>query len=165
MKVNGIFTALKTTLSGLSVQLRRLELISENIANVEKSPDQNGQVYRKKVLISQNQKSVPTRSFGEQLNLKMRRSQNAHLTSVASNEPPVAEKTNELFPYKVKELKGEKLVYNPAHPQADSNGYVRMPDINPVEEMVDLISASRTYEANVTVMNAAKNIAKQALEI
>ena len=57
------------------------------------------------------------------------------------------------------------LVFKPEHPQADENGYVRMPKINVIEEMVDLISATRTYEANVSVMNAAKNIAKRSLEI
>ena len=67
--------------------------------------------------------------------------------------------------YKVIEEKGEKLQFDPNHPQADENGYVKMPDINMVEEMVDLISASRTYEANVTVINAAKQMAKRALEI
>ncbi len=63
------------------------------------------------------------------------------------------------------EHKGEKLVFNPNHPQADDKGYVKMPDINMVEEMVDLISVSRSYEANVTVIDAAKQMAKKTFEI
>ena len=66
---------------------------------------------------------------------------------------------------KVVEESGVRLVYDPQHPLADENGYVRVPDINPVEEMVSLVSATRTYEANVAVMNAAKLIAKKSLEI
>jgi flagellar basal-body rod protein FlgC len=58
-----------------------------------------------------------------------------------------------------------QLVYDPAHPYADENGYIRKPEINVVEEMVDLMSLSRTYEANVQTFNSTKDIAKKALEI
>jgi len=57
------------------------------------------------------------------------------------------------------------LVYNPGHPDANANGYVEMPNVNPVEEMVDMVSASRAYEANVTALNASKAMTKKALEI
>jgi flagellar basal-body rod protein FlgC len=59
----------------------------------------------------------------------------------------------------------ERLVYNPEHPDADENGYVHMPNVNIIVEMVDMISATRAYEANATAFNASKNIAKDALEI
>ena len=59
----------------------------------------------------------------------------------------------------------ERLVYNPEHPDADENGYVHMPNVNIVVEMVDMISATRSYEANVTAFIASKNMAKDALEI
>jgi len=165
MADTGIFTALKTTLSGLSVQVKRLDLISENIANAEKSPDKNGKVYRKKLLISKGNAPKSSRSFSDDLKLKMRRTQTDHMMTSSEDIRPLSGKKDEIYPYKVKEEQGERLVYNPAHPDANADGYVRMPDINPVEEMVDLISASRLYEANVTVMNAAKSIAKEALEI
>ena len=57
------------------------------------------------------------------------------------------------------------MVYDPSHPYADENGYIRKPDINVVEEMVDLMSLSRTYEANVQTFNSAKELAKKALDI
>ena len=60
---------------------------------------------------------------------------------------------------------GFKLEYNPSHPKADENGFIKMPNVNPIEEMVDLVAATRTYEANVTVLNAAKQMAQKALEI
>ncbi|NLS44209.1 MAG: flagellar basal body rod protein FlgC, partial [Firmicutes bacterium] len=58
-----------------------------------------------------------------------------------------------------------RLVYDPGHPDADEGGYVSMPNIDPVREMVDMISASRAYEANVTAINAAKTMAMRALDI
>jgi flagellar basal-body rod protein FlgC len=57
------------------------------------------------------------------------------------------------------------MTYNPEHPDADANGYVAMPNVNVVTEMVNMIAATRAYEANVTVMNAAKNMAMKSLEI
>ena len=67
--------------------------------------------------------------------------------------------------YEIIEEEKIQLVYDPAHPYADSDGYIRKPDINVVEEMVDLMSLSRTYEANVQTFNATKDLAKKALEI
>jgi flagellar basal-body rod protein FlgC len=58
-----------------------------------------------------------------------------------------------------------KMVYDPGHPDADASGYVRMPNVNIVNEMVDMLSASRAYEANVTALNAAKSMALKALDI
>jgi flagellar basal-body rod protein FlgC len=58
-----------------------------------------------------------------------------------------------------------KLVYDPTHPDADQNGYVRMPNVNIVTEMVDMISAARSYEANVTAINTAKSMITKAMEI
>ncbi len=164
MKVGGLFTALQNTLSGLSNQMKRLEVVSENIANAEKSPDKNGKVYRRKIFVSENKRKHGPKSFNDHIKLKMSRSSSAHFSS-ASNTGSIKNDSENQFPFKVVKQKGEKLVFNPSHPNADENGYVKMPDINAVEEMVDLIAAHRTYEANVTVMNAAKGMAKKSLEI
>lgn len=58
-----------------------------------------------------------------------------------------------------------KVVYNPSHPDANETGYVEMPNVNPLKEMVDLMSATRSYEANITTLNASKNMLLKALEI
>ena len=58
-----------------------------------------------------------------------------------------------------------KLIYRPGHPEADENGYVTMPNVNPIEEMVDMMSASRSYEANLAAVRMSKNMASQALDI
>ncbi len=161
MEVKGILSALRTTMGGLSHQMKRLEVVSENIANAEKSPDEKGRVYQRKI-IQPDSKSKLTRSKKDEFTLRMRKTNKNHMEAQNKSSNKGDE---DLSGIKVMEEKGEKLVYNPAHPNADENGYVKMPNVNLVKEMVDLISASRTYEANVTVMAAAKNIAKRSLEI
>jgi len=159
--MDGILSALKTTLFGLSSQMKRMELISENIANVDKSPDENGRVYQKKSLLESGNDKSKIRRFTDAMRLSLRRTDTAHFSGSKSvSKIKDAEKD-----LKVVEQKGEKLVFNPAHPKADEKGYVKMPNVNLVEEMVDLISVSRVYEANVTVINAAKQMAKRSLDI
>lgn len=160
MKVNGILSAIKTTLGGLSGQMKRLEVISENIANAEKSPNKSGKVYQRQMIVSPRKGQV-RRTFNNELGMRLKTSDPNHIQPSGKSNSRTDDPSN----FKVVKEEGAKLVYNPAHPMADENGYVKMPNVNIVEEMVDLISASRTYEANVTVINAAKQIAKKSLEI
>ncbi|MEM2146785.1 MAG: flagellar basal body rod protein FlgC [Candidatus Jordarchaeaceae archaeon] len=160
--MEGIFDIFRENMRGLQIQLKRVKLISENIANAERLPDEEGNVYHKKVLVARKSAEMP--SFADEMHLKLQRTSNGHLGGSLEKEIPVASRKEEQ-PYEVKELAREKLVYDPTNPLADENGYVRMPDINTVEEMVDLIEASRLYEANVTVMNAAKELAKNILKL
>jgi flagellar basal-body rod protein FlgC len=162
MKVNGILSAIKTTMGGLSTQMKRMNVVSENIANAERSADADGKVYQKKVMSYDKPNAGRTRSFNSELGLRMHRSNSSHIPSSSVSGRGRSDQRDLA---KVEEQKGEMLVYKPDHPQADENGYVKMPKINVIEEMVDLMSASRTYEANVSVMNAAKQIAKRSLEI
>jgi len=162
MRVGGLFTAIRTTLSGLGNQMKRLDAISQNIANAERAPDAKGRLYRRKIVVPEKGRSQVPKMFGDQMRLRLERTDRAHM---ASQPISPAEDPDNPFPVKIVEEKGFKLVYNPGHPRADENGYVKMPDINPVEEMVDLIGASRTYDANVTVLDASKQMAKRALEI
>jgi flagellar basal-body rod protein FlgC len=158
---NGILSAIRTTLSGLSVNMRKMEVISENMANVEKSPDENGNVYQKKVVEFGRQTRARRSRFADALKMNLKKSNGSHIQPGGSSSR-YDQKSSEI---KVVEKEGEKLVYNPTHPKADEKGFVKMPDINMIEEMVGLIGASRTYEANVTVINAAKQMAKKSLEI
>jgi len=160
MKVQGVLSAIKTTIGGLNTQMRRLELISENIANAEKTPGEDGKLYKRKVLADETNDSKLKTKFSDTLNMKLRKSDNSHFSPGSSRIE--AKNNNKL---EVIEQDGEILVFEPNHPMADEKGYIRKPDVNMVEEMVDMISATRMYEANVTVMNAAKNLAKKALEI
>ena len=162
MKVGGLFTAIHTTLSGLSSQMTRLDAISENIANAEKAPDDNGRVYRRKVVVPNKTAASRANRFQNVLGLKMRSTNPSHMNSRSiQGNSGVGRNEQE----RVVSMEGFKLEYNPGHPRADENGYVKMPKVNAVEEMADLLATTRTYEANVTVLNAAKDMAKKALEI
>lgn len=165
MKTGGILTALKTSLSGMGGQLKRLDAISENIANAERAPDAKGNFYKRKIIVPKEQKLAKGKIFGDEMHLKMTATNKNHMPSRSINAILNPNNPDDPFPLEIKEVEGYKMVFNPSHPRADENGYVKMPDVNPVEEMVDLISASRTYEANATVLDASKQMAKKALEI
>ncbi|MDN5293725.1 MAG: flagellar basal-body rod protein FlgC [Eubacteriales bacterium] len=146
----GLFTTIDISASGLSAQRLRMDIIADNIANVNTTrsrllPDGTYEPYRRKVAIFE----AKTPSFAGVLREQLSSLQDGGVRVKAIVEDP------EPF----------KLVYNPEHPDADGQGYVRMPNVNLVTEMVDMISATRAYEANVTVLNASKAMFMKALEI
>lgn len=162
MKVQGVLAAIKTTMGGLNTQMSRLQAISDNIANAEKTPGKNGEVYKRKVLVADSKKANTTKHFSEHLNMKLKKTNKDHMQPGATR---TSQSSGNKDAYKVVKQDSEIMVYEPNNPMANENGYVKKPDVNLVEEMVDLVSASRIYEANVTVMSAAKNIAKKSMEI
>lgn len=138
--------ALNTSSSGLSAQRLRMNLISSNLANINTTRTPEGGPYQRKEPIFAAQ---PVRqSFRDMLNSQL----NSELSEVKvvgvvdDPRPPLSK-------------------YNPQHPDADENGYVAMPNINLMEEMVNMMSATQGYEANVTATNATKKMALKALEI
>jgi flagellar basal-body rod protein FlgC len=133
--------------SGLTAQRLRLDVISQNIANAETTRTENGTPYRRKVVIFQEKEGQ--KQFSDYLNdaSKSKIGGGVEVTRIAED---------------ASELKKE---YNPGHPDADENGYVTMPNVNVTTEMVDMISASRSYEANITALNSAKSMLQKALEI
>ena len=151
-----IFHSMNTTASALTTQRLRMDVISSNIANVDttRARQVNGEwePYRKKsVVLSEQQEG---RQFGSFLNVAMGRSSN----EAAGNGVKVKEiQENTETPF--------KLVYDPTHPDANEEGYVQTSNVELLTEMVDLISASRSYEANVTMFNANKAMLTKALEI
>lgn len=163
MEVKGIFSALRTTVSGMSAQMKKMNVISENIANADKAPDANGNVYNRKVVIQDAQPSNTAKRFGDEMKLRLRRSNNSHINGGSNQGAFVGTKYQDNST--VEEIEGFKTIYDPGNPLADKNGYIKIPDVNLVEEMVDMVSASRNYEANVSVMTATKNMAKRAMEI
>jgi flagellar basal-body rod protein FlgC len=139
-------TSLKISSSGLAANRKRMGAISSNIANAQTTRTPEGGPYRKKEVVFG---SEPAReSFGEILEGELdEKAQSVHATEViSSDKPPV-------------------LKYEPDHPDANDQGYVAYPDINVMEEMADMISASRAYEANISAMNTTKSMAMKALEL
>lgn len=163
MSVDGVFTALRTNVAGMRTQMKRLEVISENIANAESVADENGNVYKRKVVNENPASKFGRSSFGDEMRLKLERTDNKHLGSVAPQSS--VSRLSPVQSLEVDEVEGEQLVYDPGNPKADEQGYVKMPKVNLVEEMVDMVAASRAYEANVSVMEAGKKMAQNTLKI
>jgi flagellar basal-body rod protein FlgC len=145
----GLFTGIEISGSGLTAQRLRMDAISNNIANQDTT--RSGEVdaegrpvpYRREYLVFEA--GLPFRQF-----LK---------GAVAGKRPGVQVQAI------VQDDSPFNMVYNPDHPDADAQGYVRMPNVNMMQEMVDLIDASRAYEANVSALNATKDMCSKALDI
>ncbi|HRK01179.1 MAG TPA: flagellar basal body rod protein FlgC [Oligoflexia bacterium] len=140
------FSSMRISASGMNAQQTRMNTISSNIANAETTETEAGGPYRRKDPVFT---AVADReNFGEILAGKLdEHAQGVIVTEVHEDEKPA------------------RLVYNPKHPQANADGYVAMPNVNPVEEMANMIAATRSYEANATALNAAKSMAIKALDI
>lgn len=136
-----LIPSLGISASALDAETRRMEVIAGNIANANTTVGEDGKVFRKKQVI-----------FAEKLQGALNETGPSRLSGV-----------------EVKGIKEDtrapKMVYRPGHPDADSDGFVKMPDINPVEEMVDMMSSVRSYEANLAAIRAARRMAEQALSI
>ncbi|MGD6816173.1 flagellar basal body rod protein FlgC [Metabacillus sp. 113a] len=143
-----IFNTLNTAASALTAQRLRMDVVSSNIANAEtargKLVDGEWQPYQRKMVEVKEKNSFS--SMLSRAGNGMAGS-GVEVTKISEDESPF------------------KLVYDPAHPDADDQGYVRMPNVDPLKEMTDLISSTRSYEANVTVFNASKSMLLKALEI
>ncbi len=165
MDTQGIFSALRQTYTGISSQMKRLETISENIANAEALPDKNGKLYQKKVAILKDGPNNDSKGFGAKMALKLQGSNTKHLGSASPSSGMGNTDATPENQYEVVEVQGEKVIHDPTHPRADEHGYVKMPNVNVIEEMVDLMATNRAYEANITVMTTTKTMAKRTFEI
>jgi flagellar basal-body rod protein FlgC len=137
--------------SALTAQRLRMDVISSNIANADTTRTKlvNGKwvPYSRKIVTLEPKAS--NSPFAQILNSAMRDStgEGVKVTKIFDDNAPF------------------KQVYNPSHPDADENGFVMMPNVDVLKEMVDMISATRSYEANVTALNASKSMLTKALEI
>lgn len=134
------FSSMRVSATGLDAQMKRMNTISSNIANAET------QGYKRKD--TEFTATADRESFGEILQDKIDENvQGVLVTDVREDTKP------------------QRLVYKPEDPNANEEGYVEMPNVNPVSEMADMISAQRSYEANVTAIGAATQMANKALEL
>ncbi|MDW7669366.1 MAG: flagellar basal body rod protein FlgC [Bacillota bacterium] len=139
--------ALDISSNGLYAQKKKMEVISQNIANADTLVTENGEPYRKKrAVITENDM---TNQFNKVLD---------NFSQPLKGEGVKVDITTPLEdPF--------KLLYDPNHPLANENGYVRMPNVDTTEEMIEMMSATRAYEANATVMDATKSMFQKAMEI
>ncbi|AWB44290.1 flagellar basal body rod protein FlgC [Paenibacillus sp. CAA11] len=138
--------------SALTAQRLRMDVISSNIANAEttRAKVENGQAvpYRRKmVVLSSDQPNSFSNVLQGAVNGQSSGGQGVKVAAIKEDQSPL------------------KPVYNPTHPDANSEGYVYMPNVDILKEMVDMMSASRSYEANVTAFNASKSMVTKALSI
>ncbi|MEC5422698.1 flagellar basal body rod protein FlgC [Virgibacillus sp. C22-A2] len=145
-----IFNAINSSASALTAQRLRMDVISSNVANAQTTRatmNENGEyeAYRRKMVVVEPQ----DKSFQSFLHKAASAGTGSGVKVSAIRED------DEPF----------KLVFNPSHPDANEAGYVEMPNVDPLKEMVDLMSATRSYEANVTSLNASKGMLMKALEI
>ena len=141
-------SSLNVSVSGMTAQRQRVNTISENIANAKTTRTAEGGPYRRREVIFAAVSN--DRSFDEELRAQDRSLSNATEVKVVGI---------------VQDNRSPVLKYDPGHPDANQEGYVEMPDINTMEEMTNLMMASRSYEANIAAFNASKNMAQSALEI
>lgn len=143
------FDGLNTSATALTAQSLRMDVISQNMANIDTTRTEDGGPYKRKTVIfkeiNDNNNSFKT-MFDKELG-------NTNMLSGVKVDKIVEDDTE-----------GPKE-YNPSHPDADADGYVTKPNVNVVEEMVNMISASRAYEANVTAVNITKGMINKTLEI
>lgn len=156
------FDSFNISASGMTAQRLRMDTISQNLANVNTTRTDSGEAYRRKTVVFQeinNGKSFrnhldnylndykASSNTATGLRRSLGGSGGVKVTSIVEDQSPFIE------------------VYDPTHPDANEAGYVEMPNVNSVEEMTNLISANRSYEANITAFNATKGMASKALEI
>ncbi len=162
----GIMPSIDISATGLSVTRRKMNTIASNIANVETTRTEDGGPYKRREYNFIEGEGFPGAPFFSKNNFgRLLTTNTKHLQERFTRVP---EDRNLLHGVKGDLVISEDepiRVFDPGHPDADESGYVLLPNINVVEEMVDLIVASRAYEANLTVLNAEKKMVKDALEI
>jgi flagellar basal-body rod protein FlgC len=141
-----MFGAIDASASGMTAERLRMDVISNNIANVNSTRTADGGPYRRQMVVFAP-RSADGATFGQMLSQSYDAGSGVRVVEIAKDQSPL------------------RLVYDPQHPDARADGYVEMPNVTVVAEMVDMITATRAYEANVAAVNAAKGMASRALEI
>ena len=131
--------------SALTATRLRMDVITENMAGANTTRTANGEPYRRKFVVFQERTN--DRSFASFINRAKKNVGGVRVLEIGTD------------------MSEFKLDYNPSHPDADENGYVRMPNVEVVQEMTDMMAAYRAYEANITALNTLKDMAVKTLEI
>ena len=145
----GVFDSINVSASALTAQKTRIDVITKNIANAETTQAAGGMPYRRQMAVFKEIRNTP---FSEYL-------------SKFSDEKAENSDGGVKISKIVEDTTPFKLVYDPGNPEADEDGYVKMPNVEVINEMVDMIDAQRAYVANITAMNSTKTMLMKALEI
>ena len=164
--MSGIFSAIETSATGLTLQRQKMNVVAENIANAETTETDKGGPYRRqRVVVEEKPENVPFKTHmiraGAQLARTHANHIGGHLKS-STEETEISQVNGDVVQDPASNY---RLIYDPSHPDANEEGFVKMPDIEIVNEMVDMMAATRAYEANTMAISAAKEMAKNSLEI
>ncbi len=161
-----IFDTLDISASGLSAQRRKMTAIASNIANVDTTrTDEGGPYKRRRVVMLEAPKLSKFSTMLETSKSRLRQTSDRHLLEGDPRPGEFFTGSGVLSQEVREEPIKPRMVFDPNHPDAREDGYVMYPDVNAITEMVDMIAASRAYEANITVMNAAKDMVNRSLDI
>ncbi|MEO8659307.1 MAG: flagellar basal body rod protein FlgC [Bryobacteraceae bacterium] len=141
-----LFSVLSVSASGMAAQRTRAALLVENLANSETTRTPNGGPYRRKDAVFSSE--AVGSEFGSELDAQMR----PQMTGVSVSQIQV-------------DTREPERRYLPGHPDADKDGYVSMPRMNPAEDMVDLMNATRSFQANVSAMSAIKDMIQHSIDL
>ena len=143
----GLFQSFNISASGMTAERFRFDTIAQNIANVNTTRTEDGTPYRRKIVTFQEKSATPFTTY----------SSNSRARAVGNGVKVTSVK---------EDMETDFIMeYDPAHPDADENGYVSYPNVNTVTEMTNMISATRAYEANTTAFEASKSMARTGLSI
>jgi flagellar basal-body rod protein FlgC len=144
---NDLFTSMHISSAGMAAQRARMDVVSENIANAQSTRTAEGGPYRRNQVVFETVGAKSDFNSVYQGHLSANGPQSVRVTEVSKDQSPFNE------------------IYDPTHPDANEKGMVLMPNVNTIKEMVDMNSASRSFEANVTTMDASKRMFLKALEL
>jgi len=144
---NDLLASMHISAAGMTAQRTRMDIVAENIANADSTRTKEGGPYKRRQVVFQS--VAPQQQFSNVFNSAFQASnhQSVRAAYIAEDNKPFRE------------------VYDPSHPDANGRGLVKMPNVNPVEEMIDMNAASRSFEANVTTMEASKRMFLKSLEL
>lgn len=164
--MSDIFSSLKISGSGLSVFRRKMNVAAENLANAETTKTDKGEPYQKKTLRITSKKVLD--NFDRHLKtaaVRLVRTDSSH----SAGKPVSTIKSTNVFLADARELTDPKqnarLVYDPDHPDANAEGFVEMPNVDPLIEMVEMMMAARAYEANLAAIRTIKDMTNKAMDI
>ena len=164
--MSDLFSSLKISGAGLSINRRKMNVTAENIANAETTRTQDGGPYRKKtVAVSGADGKTDFNTILRRHTVSLARTDHGHIQTDRKYDRASVDLILPQAHERVAPANDTKMVYDPSHPDANEDGWVQMPDINIIVEMVNMMTAARAYEANATTLEATKNIYAAAMDI
>ncbi len=140
----GAFDIFKISASGMKAQRKRMDIVASNLANIQTTKTEEGGAYKKKDVVFKAVDVSDDNTFSGTLSKKV---EGVEVATVKESDKPF------------------QMVYNPSHPDANSEGYVTFPNVNLMEEMTDMTAAARAYEANVNVLTTTKDMFQKTLDL